>query len=698
MADTQSIGVIAPLLAGGFVASMLDGIHNAARQHGVPVIVYQGASSSIGKAQLARHHVGGWILFLDIAGIEYLTDNKTPAVAVSAAGGTGICPTVLPDNWGGAQAVMRHLFEHGHEQIAFIGTMENADIQQRYASYGAALAERGLVLDPRLVADTGGYFEEHGSDAVTELLARGGAFTAIVTAGDFNALGAIAALRAAGRRVPEDCAVTGFDDVPSAQFADPPLTTVRQRPETLGELATETLLALMAGQPMSASEIFAPTALIRRGSCGCDVNQELPPPDLVALRGASWREYLTAQLVLLARYPLPLDPGVAPARFWPGAARLAEGLAALIAGEIGSNAAALEQYWREAVGLTDNLDTLYAMLKLLESAAAHQLAGLPADHSAHSAVAAWIDRTRLAMMRARLDHESLNADILDRMARTYQTIDAALLGTDDTNMDSLDWLAQTPAEWACLGLWETPDDLPATLRIVGTYQREDGALIAPGSDYAASAFPPAELIASRAARDTSTNVILLPVETPRRVWGVLALRLPTTKQITSDLHGLKLLAPRIGARLERESLLRSLREQQQTLNYAYERDRELTNTIRELGCPILPLRDRTLLVPLVGGIDGERAQQIIESVLDGVRQYQAHTILLDVTGVPLVDTQVASSLLQTADAARLLGAQTIMVGVRPEIAQSIVGLGLDLRQLATYPTLASALASLVQRA
>src|SRR6266508_688220 len=112
MADTQSIGVIAPLLAGGFVASMLDGIHNAARQHDVPVIVYQGASSSIGKAQLARHHVGGGILFLDIAGIEYLTDNKTPAVAVSAAGGTGICPTVLPDNWGGAQAVMRHLFEH----------------------------------------------------------------------------------------------------------------------------------------------------------------------------------------------------------------------------------------------------------------------------------------------------------------------------------------------------------------------------------------------------------------------------------------------------------------------------------------------------------------------------------------------------------------------------------------------------------
>ncbi len=79
MADTQSIGVIAPLLAGGFVASMLDGIHNVARQHGVPVIVCQGTSSSIGKAQLARYHVGGWILFLDIAGIEHLTGDGSQA-------------------------------------------------------------------------------------------------------------------------------------------------------------------------------------------------------------------------------------------------------------------------------------------------------------------------------------------------------------------------------------------------------------------------------------------------------------------------------------------------------------------------------------------------------------------------------------------------------------------------------------------
>jgi rsbT co-antagonist protein RsbR len=81
-------------------------------------------------------------------------------------------------------------------------------------------------------------------------------------------------------------------------------------------------------------------------------------------------------------------------------------------------------------------------------------------------------------------------------------------------------------------------------------------------------------------------------------------------------------------------------------------------------------------------------------VLMAITEHSAQTVFLDVTGVPIVDTQVASSLIQTAQAATLLGARVVMVGIRPEIAQSIVGLGIDLRHLTMYANLANAISAL----
>ena len=135
---------------------------------------------------------------------------------------------------------------------------------------------------------------------------------------------------------------------------------------------------------------------------------------------------------------------------------------------------------------------------------------------------------------------------------------------------------------------------------------------------------------------------------------------------------------------------------QQNLREAFERERGLANIVRELSSPVIPLLPHVLLIPLVGAIDSVRAQQIIESVLHGVSNHQATTVLLDISGVPIVDTQVANSLLQATQAARLLGARVVLIGVRPEIAQSIVGLGIELSQIATEPTLAAAVKSLLK--
>ncbi|MFO7168223.1 MAG: HAMP domain-containing protein [Chloroflexota bacterium] len=121
---------------------------------------------------------------------------------------------------------------------------------------------------------------------------------------------------------------------------------------------------------------------------------------------------------------------------------------------------------------------------------------------------------------------------------------------------------------------------------------------------------------------------------------------------------------------------------------AAERER-LINTVRELSSPVLPVMEGVLVMPLIGVIDSERAAIIIAALLGGVQNHQARVVILDVTGVPIVDTQVARALIQAAEAVRLLGAQTVLVGLRPELAQTIVGLGLDLSGLITRADLQS---------
>jgi rsbT co-antagonist protein RsbR len=103
--------------------------------------------------------------------------------------------------------------------------------------------------------------------------------------------------------------------------------------------------------------------------------------------------------------------------------------------------------------------------------------------------------------------------------------------------------------------------------------------------------------------------------------------------------------------------------------------------IRELSTPVLRLKDRLLVVPIVGMIDSQRAYQLTEHVLRAIRQHRAKVVVFDITGVPTVDSAVANHLIQTVQAARLLGARSVMTGVSPEIAQTLVRIGIDAMKL-----------------
>ena len=119
------------------------------------------------------------------------------------------------------------------------------------------------------------------------------------------------------------------------------------------------------------------------------------------------------------------------------------------------------------------------------------------------------------------------------------------------------------------------------------------------------------------------------------------------------------------------------------VNFVQERERVIRQqqeAIRELSTPVLQVRERLLILPIIGVLDGQRARQLTEQLLRGIRANRAKVVVIDITGVPDVDSTVANHLVQTVDASRLMGASVIITGLSPEIAQTLVTLGVDLTQ------------------
>jgi rsbT co-antagonist protein RsbR len=121
------------------------------------------------------------------------------------------------------------------------------------------------------------------------------------------------------------------------------------------------------------------------------------------------------------------------------------------------------------------------------------------------------------------------------------------------------------------------------------------------------------------------------------------------------------------------------------------------HALQELSTPLIPISDDVVIMPLVGSIDSRRAQQVMEALLEGVAHYQADTVILDITGVRVVDTQVANAFLRAAQAVQLLGARVILTGIQPEIAQTIVQLGADMSGIATHGSLQSGIATVLDQ-
>lgn len=171
------------------------------------------------------------------------------------------------DNRDGARQAVRHLLARGRRRIAVItGPLDQTSAQDRLHGYRDALAGPAPQrLDERLIAE-GGFTAEGGERAMRELLDAAPDLDAVFACSDLMASGALRALRARGRRVPEDVAVVGYDDLAPAAWADPPLTTVRQDVEEMGRMMARLLLRRLNSGEADLSPVITPATLIVRDS------------------------------------------------------------------------------------------------------------------------------------------------------------------------------------------------------------------------------------------------------------------------------------------------------------------------------------------------------------------------------------------------------------------------------------------------
>ncbi len=695
MARPRTLGILARHPYGFFFNTLLFGAQSVARREHANLLVLQATPEEAAASGIARHQVDAWIVTSHAGDATHLLPQGKPVVSVGVKLAGLPCSAVVPDNRGGTAAAMRHLFEHGHERIGFVGWMALGDIQERYEGYQAALAERGIAFDAARVVFAHEASADAGRRAVRQLIDAGMPCSAIVVGSDMNALGVIEGLREAGYRIPGDVAVVGFDDIPLAQSTNPPLTTVRQSFDLLGARAAELLLAdLERGAPYEPRVVATPVTLVARQSCGCAAMPSLGLPALAdeQFREPGWQPRLARAIAATLAHPVAIDPGLDAAQAWPEIAMLVGALEQALAGRAELEPADIQALWRSDIALRANIEAQQAVVHLVERAAAAR-SGLPGGALATPAHAL-VDQLHLELMRSYRAYQEDRIRYLERIVQSTHRISLLLLDESNPEAQQLRWLAPTAIDWGCVGLWNgTPQHPGATLTIDQSYSREPAGRAPLGQRYASGDFPPLRQLQQQSPGDNTSTSLVLPLRTANRDWGFLVLAgtlVPLELRLSENAtDSLVMWATHLSTMLERRELLASLRQ-------SYENERVLVSTVRELGAPAIPLLDGVLLIPLVGAIDTARAQQVISVVLEGVSQHHADTVLLDLTAVPIVDTQVANTLIQAAQAATLLGSRVVLVGIRPEIAQSIVSLGIDLRQIFTRPTLAVALKSLIE--
>ncbi|GIK10382.1 MAG: LacI family transcriptional regulator [Anaerolineaceae bacterium] len=273
---TRTIGLLLPEIGGWFFPSMLRGIETAAREAEYDLLIHTvdaGYPLKAARRALGMHNTDGLIVFtnsVEAAELMRLKHNGFPLVLLHQTPPETLdIPVVTIENKSGAQRLVDHLIEvHGRRRIVFLqGPEGHEDSEWRERGYRESLEAHQIPFDKSLVA-VGDFSEAAAAAAIGQLMLDGTDFDAVFSGDDDASIGVLTALQRAGRRVPDDVAVVGFDDVPVARFLTPPLTTVRAPTEQVGADAVRQLARLIRGE-RAEPLILLPTELVIRQSCGC---------------------------------------------------------------------------------------------------------------------------------------------------------------------------------------------------------------------------------------------------------------------------------------------------------------------------------------------------------------------------------------------------------------------------------------------
>ncbi|MFX4290943.1 LacI family DNA-binding transcriptional regulator [Streptomyces bohaiensis] len=271
--NSRTLAILVPSLGWPWISQILQGVSDTVESAGYGLLLFtcnRGEQSMAQfTSQVTARAFDGLLAIVPgdaLPTLEKLHAQGLPAVVIDDQGQRPRLPFVATTNAEGGAAAARHLLDTGRVRpLVVAGPPRFGCVQDRLTGFRAALRERNLPKPGALVVGSD-FTVSSGRRAVEGVLAEGRPFDSVFALNDQTAVGALAALRAAGRSVPDDVAVIGFDDVPMASVSDPQLTTIRQPIRRMGETAAQMLLHHLQGAPLPAEPVVLPTELVVRAS------------------------------------------------------------------------------------------------------------------------------------------------------------------------------------------------------------------------------------------------------------------------------------------------------------------------------------------------------------------------------------------------------------------------------------------------
>ncbi len=270
---TRIVGMLVPSLTWPWMGEVLQGVVDVVETEGYGLLLFtcnRGDESMRQFAtQVSAKSFDGLLVIEPEGTLDYIAElhsHGLPVVLIDDRAHRPLFPSVATTNRSGGHAAGAHLLELGRRRpLVITGEYRFGCTHERLDGFADAYADAGLGLDPALVVE-GNFTLDCGRLAVKRTIEAGLSFDAVFAHNDLSAAGAMQAVREGGRRVPEDVAVVGFDDLPLAATTEPPLTSVHQPLRQMGETAARLLLAHFDGAALPLSPTVLPTTLTIRSS------------------------------------------------------------------------------------------------------------------------------------------------------------------------------------------------------------------------------------------------------------------------------------------------------------------------------------------------------------------------------------------------------------------------------------------------